>query len=110
MWMRLLAMTRRPACSRRSMILPVMLRLVASGLMIEKVRSMAMDSGSPFWWLWFGGSGLVALADCPDWRPAGARPAAASCFSRRAYRRFASLGQRLQDGLQIGRAHVCTPV
>src|SRR3546814_6236014 len=34
------------------------------------------------WWLWFGGSGLVALADCPDWRPAGARPAADSCFSR----------------------------
>src|SRR3546814_2009292 len=69
MWMRLLATTRRPACSRRSMILPVILRLVASGLMIEKVRSMAMDSGSP----------LIALAgdclagDCSGWaQPLGA--------------------------------------
>src|SRR3546814_14145657 len=69
MWMRLLATTRRPACSRRSMILPVILRLVASGLMIEKVRSMAMESGSP----------LIALAgdcqagDCSGWaQPLGA--------------------------------------
>src|SRR3546814_12531459 len=69
MWMRLLATTRRPACSRRSMILPVILRLVASGLMIEKVRSLAMDSGSP----------LIALAgdclagDCSGWaQPLGA--------------------------------------
>src|SRR3546814_6816632 len=75
MWMRLLATTRRPACSRRSMILPVILRLVASGLMIEKVRSMAMDSGSP----------LIALAgdclagDCSGWaQPLGAAGGARS--------------------------------
>src|SRR3546814_1441912 len=69
MWMRLLATTRIPSCSKRSMILPVILRLVAFGLMIEKVRSMAMDSGSP----------LIALAgdclagDCSGWaQPLGA--------------------------------------
>src|SRR6185312_5411360 len=40
--MRLLAMTRSPASSILAMILPVRLRRVASGLMIEKVRSSAM--------------------------------------------------------------------
>jgi hypothetical protein len=38
MWMRFCAMMRRPAASILALIAPVRLRLVASGLMIEKVR------------------------------------------------------------------------
>ena len=40
MWIRLEATTRRPASSNLAAILPVRLRRVASGLMIEKVRSV----------------------------------------------------------------------
>src|SRR5690625_2411558 len=40
--MRFWATTRKPAVSSRSMILPVRLRRVASGLMMESVRSVAM--------------------------------------------------------------------
>jgi len=44
--MRREATTRRPASSSFAVIAPVRLRRVASGLMIEKVRSVAMPSGS----------------------------------------------------------------
>src|SRR6202012_5693275 len=44
--MRLEAMTRRPAFSKRSMMAPVWLRLVASGLMMESVRSTAISESS----------------------------------------------------------------
>src|SRR5690242_8099906 len=40
--MRFCATMRRPACSKRWLIAPVRLRLVASGLMIDKVRSMVI--------------------------------------------------------------------
>src|SRR5215204_778110 len=42
MWMRLLATTRRPESSSILVTAPVRLRLVASGLMIEKVRETAI--------------------------------------------------------------------
>src|SRR6056297_377661 len=44
--MRFCAMMRRPASSNLALILPVRLRRVASGLMIERVRSMAIVSSS----------------------------------------------------------------
>src|ERR1700736_2866094 len=40
---RFCAMMRNPACSISALIAPVRLRWVASGLMIEKVRSTAID-------------------------------------------------------------------
>src|SRR5262245_45774489 len=40
---RFCAMMRSPACSISALIAPVRLRRVASGLMIEKVRSTAID-------------------------------------------------------------------
>src|SRR5271170_7737747 len=40
---RLCAMMRRPDCSIRALMAPVRLRAVASGLMIENVRSIAID-------------------------------------------------------------------
>src|SRR5215212_4742286 len=43
---RFCAMIRRPACSIMALTAPVRLRATASGLMIEKVRSIAM-SGVP---------------------------------------------------------------
>src|SRR6187549_3974517 len=46
MWMRLLAMTRRPESSSILVTAPVRLRRVASGLMIEKVRVTAMGLSS----------------------------------------------------------------
>jgi hypothetical protein len=42
MRMRFWATTRRPASSNFEMILPVRFRSVASGLMMDKVRSVAM--------------------------------------------------------------------
>src|SRR5436189_6269165 len=39
---RFCATMRRPACSIKALIAPVRLRAVASGLMIEKVRSIAI--------------------------------------------------------------------
>src|SRR5688572_15491839 len=46
MWMRLLAMTRRPESSSILVTAPVRLRRVASGLMIEKVRVAAIGLSS----------------------------------------------------------------
>ena len=61
-WIRLEATTRRPASSNLATILPVRLRLVASGLMIDKVRSMAI------WLSGFGGhcarNGCGGLLSC----------------------------------------------
>jgi hypothetical protein len=42
--MRFWATMRRPFSSKRALILPVRFRRVASGLMIEKVRSTAIQS------------------------------------------------------------------
>ena len=42
----LLATTRRPAASKRATMVPVMLRLVASGLMMDSVLSTAMTENS----------------------------------------------------------------
>src|SRR5687768_2806079 len=47
MRMRFEAITRSPASSSFAVIAPVRLRRVASGLMIEKVRSVAMAERSP---------------------------------------------------------------
>src|SRR5271154_6471736 len=42
MWMRFCATIRSPASSRRALTAPVKLRRVASGLIIDKVRSVAI--------------------------------------------------------------------
>src|SRR6186997_2977272 len=54
MWMRREATTRRPASSSMLVIAPVRLRRVASGLMIEKVRSVAMAERAPYLQGWIG--------------------------------------------------------
>ena len=57
-------MMRSPASSKRALILPVRLRRVASGLMIERVRSTAMVGSCekkldlrPALYPWLGGQG-----------------------------------------------------
>src|SRR6187431_2034244 len=59
MRMRFCATIRRPAFSIMALIAPVRLRVVASGLRMEKVRSSAMKRP----WLWgigLAGRGLIA--------------------------------------------------
>src|SRR6476660_4701624 len=68
MRMRFCATIRRPAFSITALTAPVRLRAVASGLMIEKVRSMAIIL-SLRRKRWFGVAGLIS-APLPD----GKRP------------------------------------
>src|SRR5512143_3545971 len=73
MRMRRWATMRKPASSITALILPVRLRLVASGLMIEKVRSVMRVFGSLNW-----GEGRDAPRGGGLYsRPTGARQGAA---------------------------------
>src|SRR6188472_1591276 len=79
MRIRFWATIRRPAFSITALTAPVRLRAVASGLMIEKVRSMAMILSLKRK-RWFGVAGLISAPSRYGKRPpdrlAGASPQA----------------------------------
>src|SRR6185503_569612 len=102
--MRRWAITRRPFSSKRALILPVRFRRVASGLMIEKVRSTAIKSSAsviPDEW-----AGLIDGGSVPG-KPPGSSPERRQGLGQDAVQlrprsAFRDLGLEINGGVGVG--------